>query len=145
MKNVLMKINVIDNIKNPMPFSISFSRFYDNIEIKYFYMRFLIYLSTDPTFLYTFNYGTLTRHIICSRSVSWLRRSNMVLAQKEKNATKKEAKSMHTVSFSETIISDGVGRLTTLLVTWSCIFLLDGCKRIDITLFVSSSECLCVW
>ena len=41
----------------------------------------------------------------------------MVLAQKEKNATKKEAKSMHTVSFSETIISDGVGRLTFLLVT----------------------------
>ena len=84
-------------------------------------MPFLIYLSTDPTFLYTFNYGTLTRHIICSRSVSWLRRSTWFW-HKKKNATKKEAKSMHTVRFSETIISDGVGRLTTSLVMWSCIF-----------------------
>ena len=80
-----------------------------------------MYLFSDPTLFYTINYGTLTRHIICSRSVSWLRRSTWFW-HKKKNATKKEAKSMHTVRFSETIISDGVGRLTTSLVMWSCIF-----------------------
>ena len=85
------------------------------------YLSLIMYLFSDPTLFYTINYGTLTRHIICSRSVSWLRRSTWFW-HKKKNATKKEAKSMHTVRFSETIISDGVGRLTTSLVMWSCIF-----------------------
>ena len=109
------------------------------------FLSFKIYLFSDPTLFYTINYGTLTRHIICSRSVSWLRRSTWFW-HKKKNATKKEAKSMHTVRFSETIISDGVGRLTTSLVMWSCIFLLYGCERIDTKLYLlallSTDKCV---